>query len=685
MNKFIKVKNLLKIAIIFALGLFSTYGYSLSSDWAISEKSKVRLISSITKSNNNNQLILALEYELEEEWKTYWKSPGGGGFPQKIIWNNSSNVKDIKILWPEPIEFEILGLKSIGYKDKVIFPLIVDLEDNQKQTNLNLNINYLVCRDVCIPGNADIFLNLPSGDAAYTDYFFEIEKVLSTTFNNNIDFTPISNFSFKAIENNNNVIFDIEISTTSFFDDPKIFIHTPFGLPVVEPINNYSLDFQKLNISLYYSADQFNEKKFPIEIFFYDNNHSFKVKKNVEIENVDKNIFINTSLIYLLLISLLGGFILNLMPCVFPVLSLKLLSVINTEDKKIKSSFFITVLGIITSFLILGAFFAILKEINISISWGMQFQEPYFLMFILIIISMFFLNTLGLFQINLPSFLHSSNILSSGNNFYTKNFFNGFFATLLATPCSAPYLGTAVTAAFTQSTTYLFLIFFFMGIGMSLPYLVIAFFPSLISFLPRSGKWMIYFKYFLSILLLITIAWLLNILNNYFNYYFIISFTILLITISAILRFRIYQLPLIISLTILFFLTPLLNSFQKINEENYKNNKWLDFNSRSIPEIISKNEVVFLDITADWCITCKFNKVNVLNSEIVSEFFDTQEVTLIKADWTQPNEKITKFLKKYNKFGIPFNAFYSSKFPDGIVMNEILTEKQIFETYNKVK
>ena len=685
MDKVIKVTKLLKIAIILALGLFSPAGYSLSSDWAISEKSKVRLISPTTASNNNNQLILALEYELEEEWKTYWKSPGGGGFPQKIIWNNSSNVKDIKILWPEPIEFEILGLKSIGYKDKVIFPLIVDIEDNQKQTNLNLNINYLVCRDICIPGNADIFLDLPSGDGEYTDYFFEIEKVLSTTLNNNIDFTPISNFSFKAIENNNSVIFDIEISTTSFFDDPKIFIHTPFGLPVVEPINNYSLDFQKLKTSFNFRLDQFNEKKFPIEIFFYDNNHSFKVEKNVEIENVDKNISTNNSLLYLLLISLLGGFILNLMPCVFPVLSLKLLSVINTEDKKIKSSFFITVLGIITSFLILGSFFAILKQINISISWGMQFQEPYFLMFILTIISMFFLNTLGLFQINLPSFLFSSKILNSGNNFYTKNFFNGFFATLLATPCSAPYLGTAVTAAFTQSTTYLFLIFFFMGIGMSLPYLIIAFFPGLISFLPRSGKWMIYFKYFLSILLFITIVWLLSILNNYFNYFFIVTFTVLLILISAILKFRIYQTPLIISLIIIFFLTPYLNSFQKINEENYKSNNWLDFNSKSIPEIIANNEIIFLDITADWCITCKFNKINVLNSKTVSDFFDSQEVTLIKADWTQPNEKINKFLKKYNKFGIPFNAFYSSKFPEGIVMNEILTEKQIFETYNKVK
>ena len=109
MNKVIKIKNLLKIVIIFALGLFSTSGYSLSSDWVISEKSKVRLISPMTTSNNDNQLILALEYELEEGWKTYWKSPGGGGFPQKIIWNNSSNVKDIKILWPEAIFPRILN------------------------------------------------------------------------------------------------------------------------------------------------------------------------------------------------------------------------------------------------------------------------------------------------------------------------------------------------------------------------------------------------------------------------------------------------------------------------------------------------------------------------------------------------------------------------------------------------
>ena len=139
MDKVIKVINLLKIAIIFAFGLFSTAGYSLSSDWAISEKSKVRLISPMT-SSNTNQLILALEYELEEEWKTYWKSPGDGGFAQDLLWEKSTNINNIEIEWPKPKSFEILDLDTIGYEDEVIFPLVVNIKDNSKITKLGWEI-----------------------------------------------------------------------------------------------------------------------------------------------------------------------------------------------------------------------------------------------------------------------------------------------------------------------------------------------------------------------------------------------------------------------------------------------------------------------------------------------------------------------------------------------------------------
>ena len=117
---------------------------------------------------------------MEPGWKTYWKSPGGGGFPQKIIWNNSVNIKDIIIDWPTPEDFEILGLTSLGYEEKVIFPLTVKLKDPNKLTEINLNTNYLVCKDICIPGNANLFLQIKPGNGEFSEFFHEIEKIRST-------------------------------------------------------------------------------------------------------------------------------------------------------------------------------------------------------------------------------------------------------------------------------------------------------------------------------------------------------------------------------------------------------------------------------------------------------------------------------------------------------------------------
>ena len=684
MNKTIKMNNLLKYVFLLIFGLFTTPTFSLSSDWSISDKSKVRLISPYTANNNKNEIILGLEYQLDPGWKTYWKSPGGGGFPQNILWDDSSNISDLKIEWPQPIEFKILGLSSIGYKDNIIFPLIINIKNFQQKTNINLNINYLVCKHICIPGNANLYLELPPGEGKFTDFFYDIEKVKSSTSTNNINLTPFNEFNIFAEHSSDDVYINIDISTDTYFDNPKIFIHTPFGLPVVKPNLNYSLDYKKIKSSFKFDKKEFDINKFPIEVFFYDKNINFKYENIIDIKKTSKNSFLNNQLFSLLLISLVGGLILNFMPCVFPVLSIKLLSVLNTDKKEIKKSFILTSLGIISSFLLLGLFFSILKTFNVSIAWGMQFQEPYFLIFILAIITLFFINTLGLFEIQLPSILSSSNIFSMGKNFYSKNFFNGFFATLLATPCSAPYIGTAVTAAFTQSTSYLFLIFLFMGLGMSLPYFLVIIFPNLINYLPKSGKWTKYFKYFLSLLLFLTIIWLLNILFGYYNYYFLLSFLIIFFIILIILQYKIYQFTLVTICLAFLFILPSIDFFNK-NKIYLSDNKWQNFNDIDIPSMIKNNKIVFLDITADWCITCQFNKINVINSKKISNLFNNNNIVLVRADWTKPNKEIDTFLKKYNKFGIPFNAFYSSKFPEGIVMNEILTEKQIFETYNKVK
>ena len=683
MKWLIKMKILFNLIFLLTFGLFTTPVMSLSSEWSIGEKSKVRLISPYTTSNNSKKLILGLEYELDNEWKTYWKSPGGGGFPQKIIWNNSININSLQIEWPRPIEFEILGLSSIGYKDKVIFPLIIEINDKDKITEINLNVNYLVCKNICIPGNANLFLNLPGGEGEPTDFFYDIEKIKSSTSINNISLSTISNLDFSIKSNQSNILAEIDISTNKYFDNPKIFIHTPFGLPVVKPILKYSFDYKKMTASFQYDKKQFTKNKFPIEIFIYDNNINYNYNNVVEIEEVSNFLINSKSIIFILFISIIGGLILNFMPCVFPVLSIKLLSVLNTDKSEIRVSFIITALGIIASFLLLGLFFSVLKQLNISIAWGMQFQEPYFILFILTIISLFFINTIGLFEINLPRFLSSSNIFTLGNNLYTKNFFSGFFATLLATPCSAPYIGTAVTAAFTKSTLELFLIFFAMGFGMSIPYFIIIFFPRLINYLPKPGKWTIYFKYFLSLLLFITIIWLINILLGYYNYFFICFLILIFLIIALIIKNKFYQKTLTLALIISIFILPSINFF-KNNESLIADNLWIDFNEIEIPSLIASNKIIFLDITADWCITCKFNKVNVINSQEIKNLFKKNDVVLVKADWTKPNNSIDLFLKKYNKFGIPFNAIYSKKYPDGIILSEILTQNEIVESFKKI-
>ena len=264
------MNNLLKYIIFIIFGLFTTPGYTLSSDWVIGDKSKVRLVSPFSTSNNSNELILGLEYKLDKDWKTYWKSPGGGGFPQKIIWNNSSNIKSFEIEWPQPIEFEILGLSSIGYKDSVIFPLIIKLKDSKKITDINLNINYLVCKDICIPGNANLFLSIPPGKGETSDHFYNIEKVKSSTSINNINLSSINDFNINAQKNTNNVLININITAKNYFKNPKFFIHTPFGLPIVKPKLEYSFDYKTIRSQFQYDNKQFNKDKFPIEVYIYD-------------------------------------------------------------------------------------------------------------------------------------------------------------------------------------------------------------------------------------------------------------------------------------------------------------------------------------------------------------------------------------------------------------------------------
>ncbi len=666
----------------FLYSLVSTYSIAISSDWSVSETSKLRLISPYSQNDTKN-LLLGLEYQMKSGWKTYWKSPGDGGFPQSISWENSINVKNVNILWPTPIEFEILGLTSLGYQNNVIFPLEIELEDELQNTFLNLHVTFLICKEVCIPGDATLFLEIPSGEKKLTDNYFNLEKALSFLPEEDIKSSYISNINLKTLSDNENSLIQLQFESEKIFYNPKIFLHSPFGLPVVKNSINYSNNNKKITTNFNFNKQLISEKKFPLEIIIKDQNHNFKQILNVEMENQSQNLGINKTFLYYILISLIAGLILNVMPCVFPVLSIKLMSVLSSEKYNARASFITTALGIITSFLLLGFIFLFLQYFKISIAWGMQFQQPHFLIFITLVVFLFMMNMFGQFEIILPPQLNNLSFFGNTNNKYLKDFFNGFFATLMATPCSAPFVGTAITAAFTQSYAIGTSIFLFMGIGMSLPYLLIASFPKLINFIPKPGKWMVYIKYVLGFLLLATVLWLLNILSNFFNYYFLISLIIFYLILSY--RKKIPFLRNLVTILVLFiiFFSSSLKIFQQniiINNEK----DWLNFFDVEIDQLVKNNQLVFLDITADWCATCQFNKLNVLNSKTVIQLFKDNKVTLVRADWTKPNSNINLFLEKYDRFGIPFNAFFSNNFPEGYLLSELLSEKEIVNIINNI-
>ncbi|MFL2543057.1 MAG: protein-disulfide reductase DsbD family protein [Alphaproteobacteria bacterium] len=675
--------NLLRTFIyILFVSFFPTNVIALSGDWSIGDSSKVRLISPYSQ-NNDKELLIGLQYEMDPGWKTYWKSPGDGGFAQNISWENSSNINNLEVLWPTPEKFQILGLTSLGYQNNVIFPLKLEITDESQDTFVNLQVNFLICKEVCIPGDARVFLEIPAGNKELTDNFFIMERSLSFLPEYNFDSSYIKNINASIYKDNDISLIKIIAETDRSFFNTNFFLHTPFGLPVVKNSLVYSSNNKLITAEFKYAKDLISKEQFPIEIIVQDENHNFINILDVQVKNISPPVKENNNYIYFILISLLAGLILNVMPCVFPILSIKLMSVFSSEQKSARVSFFTTAFGIIFSFILLGLIFLFLQYFKFSISWGMQFQQPYFLIFITLVIFLFMMNMFNQFEINLPSRVSNFSLLNN-NNLYLKDFFNGFFATLMATPCSAPFVGTAITAAFTQNYLIGINIFLFMGIGMSSPYLLLATFPKLVNFLPKPGKWMIYVKYFLGLLLLATVIWLSNILLNFFSLSFLILSLILFLILTYRKKIPYFKNIITIAILLGIFYLPSVKSLQNNPALKY-DVRWLNFFEVDINQLVKKDEIIFLDITADWCATCQFNKINVINSNKIIKLFEENNILLIRADWTRPNKKVNVFLEKHERFGIPFNAFFSKNYPDGVLLSELLSEKEILEAINKIK
>ena len=660
--------------LLYVLVLISTF---LNINLSFSEESNlfeidmvdVSLISTLTKLDKDN-FYVGLEFNLKPGWKIYWRQPGDSGQPPKLDFTNSKNLKSYELQWPYPTkELEGANILTNVYKNNVIIPIKISVIDISKTLYLNATLSFQVCKDICIPLETNLFLKLYSGVSEFTDRIHNFELALSKV---PVEYQKagIKNILINK-QSKKSLIINIE-SVIKFPAEPlEIFL---------ENDSNY---IKILNISVLENINNNIKAKIILEddIDRYENLDIILVKGNLVATAEDININDATydSIIFILLMAFLGGFILNFMPCVLPVLTLKLSRVISNQDgnhSSIRINFFLTSLGIIFSFVSLAFLTIFLKKVTGEIGWGIQFQQPIFLFFLIFVLIIFSLNLFNLLEINLPGKL-SSNINNYINNKkYGVAFFEGAFATLLATPCSAPFLGSAISIALSSSFYMTLGIFIVLGFGMAFPYILFIIFPSLVSILPKPGKWMVHLKYILGFGVMLTAVWL--------SYVCIIvvglkifSLVILMLTIFILLFTKKviknkYGFVLIVLLLLSVFFT-----YKSKILDNYSFSKnsseWVSYNSDLLIDYINAGNTVFIDITADWCVTCKVNKLLVLNSREFKDIAKNNKLILMRGDWTKPDNQITQFLQKANRYGIPFNAIYNIEHPEGIIFSELLT------------
>ncbi len=683
----------------------SSKAFSSKGNLFLYEQGEARLITDLESVGEKRKLIVGLHFKMKSGWKIYWRSPGAAGFPPNPNWTGSRNVLFSEILWPIPERFSVIGLETIGYQKEVVLLTHADIPDPSRAVSIKAKIPFLTCNLICVPHEAKLSLLLLPGQKKFTPEQAVIETYLGRIpWKGNFDNLEI--ISADIASAGGQATLRIEARKRSRFLNPDIFIENSngfiFDIPKVEILEGGQTAIFRTKVQGPINSKGRVNQLIGQEVILTLSDGGRAIEKNLTIKtnhlrpddqqytkSARADIF---SKLLFIGLALLGGLILNFMPCVLPVLSLKLLSVIRltgTERVKVRRGFLATACGIWFSFLVLAAVVFSLKQAGQVIGWGIQFQQPLFLSFLMAVILLFAANTWGFFAFSLPGFIQRPATGLVFNNHFLNHFFTGAFATLLATPCSAPFLGTAVGFAMGSSGFQIFGIFLLIGIGFSLPYLLVSGFPSLVGIMPRPGPWMIIFKRFLALGLFVTALWLLSIIMVQVEYRsLLMGLSVITVAVAGMFiywrAFKMAAAVLATSIVIGFLAgSPHFNDLLKSPKAS--NITWQQFRPGSITAIVASGRVVFVDVTADWCITCKANKHLVLESKDVSERLNTGGVIPMQADWTRADPIIAEFLKRYGRYGIPFNIVFGPKFPRGLILPEVLTESAVLDALVSMK
>lgn len=646
---------------------------------------QVRLLSSTQQ--DDGKIDVLLDVKLDDGWKTYWRSPGEGGVAPEIAW--SSPVETIDWQWPAPGRFDVAGVSTQGYMGDIVFPITVSSSD--KLDKLSGVLTLSTCSNVCILTDYPFELDLT--EPAPADFTWAFNQAKGAV-------PPTSGLveQAKAGFANEKLVIELQKNSGSAWIKPNIFTDVVdgavLGVPVIKTSGNNLT--ATIDVSDDWGDASPNLTGKTVSFVVTDGDISQQISSEVTpfTGSISQNgVGSAISLWQVVLFAVVGGLILNLMPCVLPVLAMKLGSVLMVpqgEQKTIRRQFLLSSSGILVSFWLLALLMTLLRVGQQAVGWGIQFQNPWFIGFMVLVTALFTANLFGLFEINLGS-KANTRLATAGGHGNSGHFWQGVFATLLATPCSAPFLGTAVAFALAAPMSELWLIFTALGVGMSLPWLLIAAFPTIAKLLPKPGTWMLKLRAVLGLMMLVSSLWLISLLIPHFGATYstsiAIAFLVLLVVFIAIKKgIKAAIFPLVLFALFAGAFVWMTQGQQTGSRSLVKDTvNWQPLTEQAITDALAQNKRVFIDVTAEWCVTCKANKYNVLLRDDIQQLLGEPDVVALRGDWTKPSPEITAFLQKRGQVAVPFNQIYGPNLAGGEVLSTLLDRESLISVMDQAK
>ncbi|WP_413561440.1 protein-disulfide reductase DsbD family protein [Bdellovibrio sp. HCB209] len=650
--------------------LASSVAFSAPRNFTFPQGS-VELLTSHTTWNKDESLAVGLHFKLENKWHIYWKNSGDSGAPPKWEWIvTNGSIKNI--LWPTPERIPIEGMVNLGYDKETLFKFEIS-PDRPETITTHVKLEFLICKVECVPYITELDLTIP-----YAEHASKADPLFSR-------FTYPSPTPSELQWTIQKVAGDFLATKLSW----------PSNMPAIKTLQIFpedgeafkaqtpSLDIDGNTLHINLPLQDTRKTDFSGSRFLLVAESQDGVKSGYEAALLKAE---GPSFASILIWALIGGLILNIMPCVFPVLSIKILSFLGPDknSRQLRNSGLLYTLGVVVSFLALAAILLFLRSRGEQLGWGFQLQSPIVAGGIALLFFWLGFNFLGTFEIG-----QSLTYLAGRktNNGAWGSFLTGVLATVVATPCTAPFMGAAIGASLTLPASLTLVVFAGLGFGMALPFLLLAFFPGFLKFLPKPGAWMETFKQLLAFPLFATVLWLLWVIAQQVDVdavlYLLVSFLVIgfWIWISRqIKNERWKQWFLVLGFLLSLFALRLLPT-DRPTPTQQATSAWSAYDEKAIEADRNSGQAVFIDFTAAWCITCQVNKKLVLNTDDIQQLFKDQNVKLYKADWTDKDPVITKALARFGRNSLPLYIYYSATDKEPKILPEILTKQIINDLF----